>query len=179
MSRRMAMVTVFCLLVSVGWRELPAVADEPAGRFVLLGPWAGLVRCEAGPTANFPPLAEGAGRKLEVRADSKNPRSTARGPFQFIDTTWDWVAERHGQDRLVGKDPRRFSVARQLRQAARLSVMAGGGIVHWECGHRFNTGSPWVFLSGESKTPKNPRACFKRTKRFVTRDVARSVCGWQ
>jgi hypothetical protein len=161
--------------------EAAGLVDDgcEVGRWALVGPWAGLMRCEAGSTFSYPhvvPDNSSAAYRLEVRADSVGALGE-KGPFQFRQGTFDWVARAHGRTRLVGDDPRTKTVAQQLRQAIRLRDMRGGGIGHWSCAHRYGTGSPWVFLTGEGKTPRNPNRCARWLSRHVDPESAASVCG--
>lgn len=166
--------------------EAAGIVDDACayGRWVRLGKFAGLARCEAGPTPGFPHLAPRGtdAYRLEVRADSKNPRSTARGIFQFINSTWDWVARAHGKTHLVGQDPRNTTIAQQLRQAIRLRNMPGGGISHWVCGYAYGTGSPWIFLTGEWRSASNaPKRCTRNLEGRWNRGTvtAHTVCGYR
>ena len=95
----------------------PVTVPVPVAQAWDFGPWNGLVNCESG----FDPWAH-------------NAHSSASGLFQFLDTTWDWVAADAGRFDLVGLEARQASVQDQYLMAVHLRDMPGGGIGHWVCG---------------------------------------------
>lgn len=162
-------------LVAVSLSVSAAAADEPDGRWVDFGPWNGVVDCESSPTPGYPHLTarhHPTKRAAEVRADQVSWTSD-RGVFQFQQRSWDWVAPQA----LVGVDPRRQTLKRQLRQAQRLRDIDGGGISHWVCGYRYGDGTGPRFVTGELVSPANPARCAERLARHTKRRIADSVCG--
>lgn len=108
------------------------------------GAWNGIIDCESGGVANI-----------------ENPTSTASGLWQFLDTTWSWVAEDAGRNDLVSTRAKDASVADQWAMAEHLRTMPGGGISHWVCGYRWNddTGPINVrWLGEETRTVTTPPA---------------------
>lgn len=108
------------------------------------GAWNGIIDCESGGVANI-----------------ENPTSTASGLWQFLDTTWSWVAEDASRNDLVGTRAKDASVADQWAMAEHLRTMPGGGISHWVCGYRWNddTGPINVrWLEEETRTVTPPPA---------------------
>ena len=108
------------------------------------GAWNGIIDCESSGVANI-----------------ENPTSTASGLWQFLDTTWSWVAEDAGRNDLVGTRAKDASVADQWAMAEHLRTMPGGGISHWVCGYRWNDGTGPInvrWLGEETRTVTPPPA---------------------
>ncbi len=163
----------------------PAAADE-GGRWVDLGPHNGLTACESSPnglayailTPRGTPLAPPGTRKAraEVRVDQQ-AAALDRGAWQFIPSTWDWVASARGADHLIGKDPRRTTLAQQYRQAEWLRI--NGGIGHWTCAWSYDNGTGPRYVTGELRTPRRPHRCARNLERrwATPPDVAADICG--
>lgn len=173
----MAVIAVNIIVAVLVTFAPPAGGDEPDGRWVNLGPWAPVVRCEMGPTGDAQ-VTSWAG---------------ARGAFQFMQYTWDnmngahsWPEGRRYRPRLIGRDPAHTTLAQQLRVAETLRVrVVGGGMDHWDC-HRFGLarygstpGDTLVWVENEFRMPKHPRRCATNLidEWGIRPVVARSVCG--
>lgn len=172
---------------------VPQVIDQPTaiaqeeevGRWVDLGPWNGVADCESSPNSRADailtdkgvPLAPEGTRKArrEIRIDQEGA-SRDRGAFQFIPSTWDWVARSRGQHHLVGRDPRTTTLATQLRQAEWLRI--NGGIGHWTCGYRYNDGTPPQYVTAEIRQPSKPVRCTRNLHNVhdFSWKISRSVC---
>lgn len=179
MTARMLRVFVAFNIVLAVLQPVPAQAHESLpGRWVDGGDYNGLWACEARPTPKFGhlvPQHHPKKRAREVRADSRGSAND-RGIFQVIPSTWDWVAQQRGKGRLIGRDPRSFTLATQLRQAEWLRTH--GGIGHWTCGYRYGDGTSKRWVTGEWKSPRKPRRCANNlvNRHGQTRRVANSVC---
>ena len=157
MTRRMLMTVVAVNITVAVLAPGPVQADNP--RAIDFGPWNGVVACES-------------------RGDSQAlGRHNDAGLFQFIPSTFRWVADVHGRTNLAGKDPRNMTAAQQLRHAIRLRDMPGGGIGHWACGYRYGDGTRPIVVHGDPHPPK-PRRCFRWMRKHVSKRVAASVCGY-
>lgn len=157
----------------------PAEAQAP-GRWVDFGKWNGVVACEASPTRANPHLVKNRSSKryrAEVRADALNPYSGTKGSLQFMQGTWNAVAQRRGISRLVGDDPRTASLATTMRQAQWLRRNVG--LSQWSCGYRYGDGTGPRYVTGERRMPAKPKRCSRNLhdKHGLSWSVSRSVCG--
>ena len=187
MTRRTLMHVVAAnILVAVLLAPQPAEAHD--GRWLDAGPHNGLLSCESSPNARAAaivtprgvPLAPAGTRRAraEVRVDQQ-AAALDRGAWQFIPSTWDWVATERGALHLVGKDPRFTTLATQFRQAEWLRI--NGGIAHWTCSGRFGDGTGPRYVTAELVTPRRPRRCARNLHRQwgARPAVAASICNHQ
>lgn len=148
--------------------------DDGTGRWVDFGPWNGVVDCEASPTAHYPPLSS---HPEEVRADIRNVSSGAAGLFQFMPSTWRWVANSRGELTLAQRPPTAVTIAQQFRQAEWLRT--NWGIYHWVCGFRYGDGTGARYVTAEAKPPRDPAQCRKNLRRQwgANRSMRVTMCG--
>lgn len=202
MTRRMAMFTVFCIVCGTtvallqrdGWPQpdpttqcrydweavgyVDDACDLP-GRWVFVGPWDGLMRCESKPSrlpALAPPGTPEA--RSEVRVDQTGSAGERTG-FQFLPSTWVSMHLPWERDRpvLIERDPYTLTLAQQLKAAEWLR--SNVGIYQWSCGDHYGTGDGWVYVTGEHHLPKRRKRCARRLHDFYgfTWKISRSVCG--
>lgn len=179
-------IATILIAVSLQLAAAPPAAADPEGRWVDFGPWNGVVDCEASPNAGAAAIVTPTGTHLtepgtrrhaaEVRVDQR-AGAADRGAFQFIPSTWDWVAAERGRRHLTGDDPRRKTLATQLRQAEWLRL--NGGIGHWTCGYRYGDGTGPRYVTGELRMPAHPGRCTVNLVNIhgIGLRSARSVCG--
>ena len=150
--------------------------DCGPGRWLWVGKWDGLLRCESRPTRGTPHLGVTAGQRAEeVRVDQTGT-SGERSGFQFMRSTWNRIAVARNRPGLIGDDPYRKTLAQQLRQATWLRRNVG--LSQWACGRFYGTGDGWIYLTGLHHETRHPEKCRLNLIRrhHIGRKIARSVC---
>ncbi len=176
--------TIIVILLVAAFSSIPFAGSNAAieGRNVDFGFWNGIVKCEASPnnahgTPHLVLEHHPEKRAREVRADSIG-HSPDKGIVQFIQSTWDSVALARGKGRLVGKDPRSFTLATQMRQAQYLRKNVS--IRQWSCYRSYYNGTKARWVTGEWKLPKNPERCARNLHKHhgFKLKMADSICNY-
>jgi Transglycosylase-like domain len=109
------------VFMTTGQEPCDELANIAAVLRTCAGPWAMVVKCES-----------------EGVVGALSPGGTYRGLLQFVQSTWDSVAEANGWTHLIGVDPASQPVSVQLAMGDALKAMRG--LSPWPvCGARYGS----------------------------------------